>query len=573
MTTSMLLLCLVGLQVAAHALETGEVVSPVGKLRGLKVAAANGEPYWSFRGIPYAAPPVGDLRFAKPVPYPNPDQVIDGTQQGAACIQDPRFLSPNEIMSEDCLFLNIFAKEINQKSPVQKKVVIFIHGGGFFFGSTFIYNPGSFVTEQDVVFVTIQYRFGLFGFLTTEDENAPGNYGLWDQALALKWVKNNIAAFGGDPSDITIAGESAGGSSVSFLTLSPVPKDLFTKAYSSSGVATSLFAVNNLNKEAARAIAIFVNCLDKDETRMGKEVIQCLRSRQLSDFASFPLISNSRTLFHPWGDGEFLPKSPFELIKDEQYLEQIGFYQKKYLFGLTNQETTIHGVFLFLTKAIIYNDTRLTEDEKFNRWHWYLSNVSEEVIADRLQLDNTPPALLKKLRDWYQTRNPTPYDVLQLLADANFIIPTFDLINTVARSRNAESWLLYFNHYPQFMKGDLKGVIHAMDLAYWFDLDTTYLLHLMAPGVTGVFEEEDFKLRRIFSDTIASFIKTGNPQVSLRKEIPGGWPNYDLHNGYYLDFNPRPSIQKNLKREVRQLWEKDLPSWAFQELTHQHTEL
>lgn len=190
-----------------------------------------------FKGIPFAAPPIGDLRWKAPQPVQNWEGIKQTTEFASAPMQAGNPLSGK---SEDCLYLNVWtpAKSANEKLPV----LVWIYGGGFSFGSTSepVYN-GAKLAKKGVVLVSIAYRVGQLGFLAHPDLSAEssdqvsGNYGLLDQIAGLKWVQNNIAQFGGDPGKVTIFGESAGGISVSMLCTSPLTKGLFAGAISQSG--------------------------------------------------------------------------------------------------------------------------------------------------------------------------------------------------------------------------------------------------------------------------------------------------------------------------------------------------
>jgi para-nitrobenzyl esterase len=202
-----------------------------------------------FKGIPYAAPPVGDLRWKNPQPTAKWKDVKDCTRFPASAIQPPpvpfmmwteEFIAPPEPLSEDCLFLNIWspAKKGKEKFPV----LVWLHGGGFTggAGSCAVYD-GEEMAKKGIVFVSINYRLGIFGFFAHPElsresvSQTSGNYGLLDQIAALKWVQQNISAFGGDPAGITIAGQSAGSISVYALIASPLAKGLFHGAIAQSG--------------------------------------------------------------------------------------------------------------------------------------------------------------------------------------------------------------------------------------------------------------------------------------------------------------------------------------------------
>src|SRR5579863_6409560 len=200
-----------------------------------------------YKGVPFAAPPVGDLRWKGPKPAQPWQGVRTATQFSAACYQSPYpkvsiYYRDPEPMSEDCLYLNIWtaAKSNNERRPV----MVWIHGGGLTRGSGAVpFYDGEALAKKGVVLVTINYRLGIFGFfahpeLTKEsDRNASGNYALLDQIAALEWVKKNIGAFGGDPKRVTIFGESAGSWSVNCLVATPLAKGKFQRAIGESAAS------------------------------------------------------------------------------------------------------------------------------------------------------------------------------------------------------------------------------------------------------------------------------------------------------------------------------------------------
>lgn len=217
-----------------------------GKVAG--IATSDGQVV-SYKGIPFAAPPVVDLRWKAPQPVKPWEGVKECTSFGASPMQgkpvpfsmwSKEFLIPDEPIGEDCLYLNVWtaAKSSKEKLPV----LVWIYGGGFQSGGSGVpIYDGEAMARKGIVFVSINYRVGIFGFLahpelTKESPNkASGNYGLMDQVAALKWVKENIAAFGGDPANVTIAGQSAGSMSVNCMVATPLAKGLFTKAIAESG--------------------------------------------------------------------------------------------------------------------------------------------------------------------------------------------------------------------------------------------------------------------------------------------------------------------------------------------------
>src|SRR5438309_4208709 len=215
-----------------------------GKVKG--VADSSGPPIEIFRGIPFAAPPVGDLRWREPQAVAQWSGVRNATEFGPRCMQQPLFsdmMFRSPAPSEDCLYLNVwtpakFAGPQRHKLPV----LLYIYGGGFMAGDASEKRyDGASLARRGIVVVTINYRLGVFGFFShpeltaSSPHHASGNYGLLDQVAALKWVKRNIGAFGGDPAHITIGGESAGSIAVNALMASPLSRRDIAGAIGESG--------------------------------------------------------------------------------------------------------------------------------------------------------------------------------------------------------------------------------------------------------------------------------------------------------------------------------------------------
>ncbi|MEZ0050721.1 para-nitrobenzyl esterase [Mycobacterium sp. MAA66] len=217
-----------------------------------------------FGGIPYAAPPTGALRFAPPAPALPWDGVRDASKPGSRCMQDPQGdLEMGRNSSEDCLFLNVWTPPVKQ-SGERRPVLVWIHGGAFINGSAGIYHSERLVKRGDVVVVTLNYRLGALGFLAHPalgNGTDVGNYGLADQQAALRWVRDNIAAFGGDPDQVTVAGESAGGMSVCDHLVAPGSVGLFRAAIIQSGPCQAQVALPDAERSSL-AYARGVGCGD-----------------------------------------------------------------------------------------------------------------------------------------------------------------------------------------------------------------------------------------------------------------------------------------------------------------------
>src|ERR1700737_1636205 len=242
---------------AARVAGTPRVKIDTGNLEGFDTAGV-----MVFRGIPYARPPIGNLRWSPPLPARPWRGVRAAKQLGQKCIQ-PQPLPRNDPfaagVSEDCLYLNVWTNSLDTRAS-RRPVMVWIHGGGFFagFGGEERHN-GARLAKKGAVVVTLNYRLGPFGFLAhpafaaESPYHAAGNYGLLDQIAALRWVQRNISRFGGDPSRVTIFGESAGGMSVGSLIASPLAKGLFQRAILESG--TGVF-IGGTPRETAQSAAL-----------------------------------------------------------------------------------------------------------------------------------------------------------------------------------------------------------------------------------------------------------------------------------------------------------------------------
>ncbi|CAG7678828.1 unnamed protein product, partial [Allacma fusca] len=233
-------------------------------------------------------PPVGDRRFADPLPPQNWENILDGRKIGPECAQINVWTAEiftNIVGEEDCLHLNINVpskvyKDVLNGRRAKVPVIFYIHGGGFITGSGGLHSSAYFM-DEDVVTVIINYRLELLGFFTTGDDVIRGNAGLKDQTMALRWVQKNIQYFGGDPNQVTIFGSSAGAVSAHYQMLSPLSKGLLRKVFAQSGSASTSWGFNSLESslEKAMGIARKLNCSTNDTRRLAK----CLRNTPIKD--------------------------------------------------------------------------------------------------------------------------------------------------------------------------------------------------------------------------------------------------------------------------------------------------
>ena len=289
-----------------------------------------------FLGIPFAAPPIGELRLKPPKePVAWKPNVRQAKKRGDICMQGKTFeflvrmFTQNFTYSEDCLYLDIYTPNVNLNLPV----MFYIHGGAYEFGTAITY-PSDILALHGVVVVVIQYRLGPFGFLTTGDSAAPGNFGMLDQVAALQWVKDNIKGFGGDPDKVTIFGLSAGGTSVSLHLLSPLSEGLFHQAIAESGVDLSPFAVQPaaFGLHFANELAGNLDCPTNDHS----ELITCIRQKEAKEIQdaseSITYRYSDYLRWAPVMDNNFLRDTPRNLRKKED------FKKAKFMIVFNSQE-------------------------------------------------------------------------------------------------------------------------------------------------------------------------------------------------------------------------------------------
>ena len=289
-----------------------------------------------FLGVPFAAPPIGELRFKAPQPpkewKPN---VREAKRHGNICWQSDSFEEFIKVFtlsfkySEDCLYLDVYTPNVSLSLPV----MVYIHGGGYEGGTSIIF-PSDVLALHGVVVVVIQYRLGPFGFLTTGDSAAPGNFGMLDHVEALKWVRDNIENFGGNSNKVTIFGVSAGGASVGLHLLSPLSKELFHQAIAESGVDVSPFAIQptSIGISVAKELAQKLSC----PTGQHSEMVACLREKKDTDIQTASQTSSLKFVDYlqwaPVVDKTFLYDTPRNLRKKGD------FKQVPLIIGFTSNE-------------------------------------------------------------------------------------------------------------------------------------------------------------------------------------------------------------------------------------------
>jgi len=461
-----------------------------GELEGVRENKLN-----VFKGIPFVAPPVGELRWREPQPVAAWNDVRQATEYGPACPQPTAKIQgagAGGPQSEDCLYLNVWTPNAdpNAKLPV----MIWIHGGALIIGdsSAQLYD-GASLAERGAVAVNFNYRLGHLGFfshpaLDKQYPNGTVNFGLLDEIAALKWVQENIAAFGGDPNNVTIFGESAGAQSVLALFASPLAQGLFHK-----GIAESSYAVpSNTRKKALDAGINVANAVGLDGANA---TLEQLRAVPAEKFA--PLNQKGMTLAPVFVAGDAALPEPI-----------LDIFQK----GKQAAVPLIIG-----------------------------NNSDEATVAEAFGID--PANLIKQmglvkiaLKPLYPGVNDNEQLGRELIRD--LIFTAFAKRISDLHSARAPSWRYYFSYIPQKLRGQEPGVPHGGEIPFVFDSGT------LAPESKAYFAAADEEMAKRVGDYWFEFARSGAPNPSGQP----AWAQNDAKNDNTLEFGDAIAPQKNFMR-------------------------
>ncbi|KAG6796126.1 juvenile hormone esterase precursor [Apis mellifera caucasica] len=484
------------------------VKTPLGAIKGYYKISGNGKQYEAYEGIPYALPPVGKFRFKAPQKIPAWIGELSATKFGFPCLQYTQLpVNPRDKIegAEDCLYLNVYVPA--DRTPSQSLPVIFwIHGGAFQFGSG-IPMGAKYLMDSDVIFVTINYRLGILGFLSTEDEVVPGNMGLKDQSMALRWVSENIEWFGGNPKRITLIGLSAGGASVHYHYLSPLSAGLFQGGISISGTALNCWTQTENSLEKAKQVGAFMGC----PTRNVKEMIRCLRYRParaivetLANFMRF--YYNPFTPFGPVtekvnNDSNSLPfidRTPIEIINSGDVQDV------PWVTGVTSEEG-LYPVAEFIAKP----EALKLLDENWDLIAPYFLDYNYTIPKEK------HVEVARLIRNYYFESNKidetTLKHLIDVASDRFFITDGEKAARMQAKVNRQPVWFYYYTYkgahsISEIMSGTSNkyGVCHADD-AYMV-VDTPFLASTTTTN--------DIKMQKVLIDFWVSFVNNGVPNVN-----------------------------------------------------------
>nr|XP_002127407.1 carboxylesterase 5A-like isoform X2 [Ciona intestinalis] len=528
-----------------------------GPVRG-KVAGSskypNAKQVYRFSSIPFAKPPVGDLRFERPQDAEPWSEVLDATKEIASPMQDLsmwEYMKPYVVfedvddkdfrnLQEDCLYLNVFTNNLDAKANLP--VLVWLYGGGLSMGSAVYYDAKTICSMQDVVVVIPNYRVNVFGFFTAgKDTKWKGNMGLYDQLKALEWVKHNVKSFGGNPDNVTIFGESAGGLSVGCHVLSPLSRGYFHRAISHSGTATmpTMMKTEYTNFRKCMLEHLKITATDPDEmvAALKKVSAEKILEAQGEAYKKFPMGAFGLTV-----DGEFILGEGTETITKPESIAPVP-----YIVGCNNTE--VCGILSVMIPEFATGATEegiegylkmLLQAEKFP------SDSQREAVGKLLKEKYIQNYSVDDKHRWSKTAG-------EMFADMWFIIPSLLQANAHADAGHP-TYFYYmtqaakvFHSKEYVLSGELKPKVdfcecdHGDDLIYTFGYphSTTKL----APVVK--FTDEERKMSEQWMNYIANFAKTGNPNTG-DKEVPLQWPIYKSSERNHLTAQFPFGIGQNL---------------------------
>lgn len=473
---------------------------------GTFVGVEDGNGIISFKGIPYAKPPIGVLRWKAPVKLEENSENVEAFDFGRSCVQPINKIATASLkeQGEDCLNLNIWTKNNSTKN---KPVMVFIHGGSYIGSGANDpwYYGDKFVKRHDIILVTIDYRCNVLGFMDLEEiggaeYKSSKNLGILDQICSLEWIKENIGCFGGDSNNITVFGESAGGISVSLLLTASSARGLFHKAIVESG---TLIMHKSLQKAKEQAKDFLkhtgVNTME-ELLALSQDKIRDACNNLMSEYGF-----KSEIMFAPVADGELIPFNPYDSIKNGCAKDI------KLIIGTTADEVNYWKLYY----DDIENQTRQIMEDECGMLSIHIEQYEKE-INEYLKMQSD-----LAMGDRY----------LSLFSEIMFRIPSIKLAEI--QSRYADTWMYIFA-WPSKIEG--FGACHAIELPFVFHNEENPDL------ITFAGDNLPKSLADMTQDAWVAFAETGNPSHS---GIPV-WPKYDeqkrktmiIHEKWQVEIDP-----------------------------------
>ncbi|XP_026808622.1 esterase E4-like [Rhopalosiphum maidis] len=505
-TCRIVLFYLITCILTCSASDTPKVRVNSGEIAGGYEYSYSGRKIYSFLGIPYASPPVQNYRFKEPQPVKPWLGTWNATIPGSACL-GPDYESNFKLVGqEDCLYLNVYTPKLPQENTHNDlmDVVVYIHGGAFMSGEGISLGPQYLLDINNFVYVTINYRVGVLGFATTGDSILPANNGMKDQVAALKWIQQNIVAFGGNPNSVTITGLSAGASAVHYHMISPMSRGLFNRAILQSGSAFCHWSYTENVAEKTKYIANILGC----PTSNSIDIVECLRSRPGLAIAKLFIE------FMPWVYSPFSPFGPtIELEGDEKFLpdipEKLVPYDIPVLMSVTKDEGLIIAAFIFYGK--ISNELNDNWDEYLPHLLDYNYTISNEKLRTKISQD------IKKF--YFGDKNiskETLSNLVEMFSDRMFGYAISKAAQHISAKNTAPVYFHEFGYsgnYSIIAQTDPKSYSRGSNVTHADE--TMYVLKMKNFSVHD--NEEDKNMMKTMVNIWSTFIKNGVPDIGNSK--------------------------------------------------------
>ncbi|XP_019875144.2 venom carboxylesterase-6-like isoform X2 [Aethina tumida] len=513
-----------------RANEHPEVETSLGKIRGLVRQSFGGRKYAVFEGIPFAKPPIGDLRFEDPQPIDGWKGTWDATVSHT-CIQAARIMVETTMGEEDCLYLNVYVPLERLHEGENLDVIAYVHGGAFMIGSGSSYVSPDLLMDKDIVFVSFNYRLGILGFLSTGDGTVSGNLGLKDQVLALKWIQRHVKSFGGNPDSVTLAGLSAGAASVHLHYFSPLSKGLFHRAFSESGVALNPWVLQERPGEKTKKLASLVGCI---EDKM-KDIVECLKKRpatlllsklpEFYGYGGYPFSPFAPVVESVNEPNRFLPKHPMKSYVDKDLIDV------PWLVSTTADE----GLFPFYWLASEIDDL----DEKWPDIAAYALDYNYTMAKSQwAKIGN-------KIKEYYlgpgvKISRDNLRQFAKVFSDRLFVNGAEDAARRQSKVNKSPVYYFVFSHESEPLNMfNIPGAGHGLSRYYMYGASD------------DKFTEEDKKLLPLMVNMLTAFVKTGKP------EFPGvQWDPVRSSDITYVNIKGPTDIKLETQDELspREFW-------------------
>jgi len=530
-----------------------------GKVKGRVIEKPFGlsKDVFNYQSIPFAKPPVGDLRFEAPQPPGNWEGVYDATTLKPSPQQDPEFQSKTlHLMvkatskyeddylkfDEDCLYLNVYTT--NPSKDADLPVMVWIYGGGFVMGGPGYYDGSAMSAHQNVVVVCLSYRVGICGFISFgPDSKCPGNNGFLDQVRGLEWVRDNIQAFGGNPNNVTIFGESAGGSSVGFHVLSPLSKGLFHRAISHSGTA-NIKTLEMGNPVASRKHLLSQLDITDEDPNEAMEKLKKVPFDKILPITS--AMAKLWMFFGPIVDGKFLPESPYVMMTKKNW------NAVPYMIGMNNTE----GAGLLTMEQPVGFKDGITKSacKEYVKGMMY-------VEVDPTKVDGIADLILEEYSKGYPDEDKYKWSRVagQVLGDLWFLYPGIDMAEAYS-GNEFPTFMYYMTHtFPFYHHEEYYGTYDVIKKAPFCEADhgddviLTFGVPLAEENNRNIkFSDGDKSLTNCWLQYLGNFARTGNPNGTSLLE----WPSFKSESRGYMNLKYPLESGNHLYQQRTNFWRK-----------------